>query len=152
MQQVLIERRSGTERRHRSVGSYLRGALNPRRRAGRRESDTIYPIIDWHSPRVLAWVITILMLCVLDGVLTVILLANGAVELNPFMAQFVPHSLPWFAAVKLSLTAIGMMVLVVCSQMKVFGGAFRGEMLLAMICAGYVALIVHQLRMLDSIH
>src|SRR5262245_59531384 len=100
-----LERRSGVERRQVSVAAYWHGSLNPRRRAGRRASDQHYPVIDWHSPRVLALAITILGLCVLDGILTVLLISNGAIEINPMMRMFVPHELGWFAAVKLSLTA-----------------------------------------------
>src|SRR5262245_45725036 len=104
------ERRSGTERRHMTLRAYWRGALRPRRVAGRRKHDRLYPVIDWYAPRVLAAVIAILGLCVLDGALTVILMSHGAQEANPVMALFLPHNLPWFAAVKLALTAIGMLV------------------------------------------
>src|SRR5215213_9762112 len=107
MHSTLLERRSGIDRRHRSFGAYWHGARAPRRRAGRRASDTYYPIIDWHSPRVFAWVMAILLLCVSDGVLTVFLISQGAVEVNPFMALFVPDNLGWFAAVKLTLTSVG---------------------------------------------
>jgi hypothetical protein len=54
------ERRSGVERRQMNVAAYWRGALNPRRRFGRRATDRAYPIVDWHSPRVLALVKLIL--------------------------------------------------------------------------------------------
>lgn len=130
--------------------AYWQGARNPRRRAWRRASDATYPIIDWHSARVFAMVLGILLLCVSDGVLTVVLLNNGAVEANPFMAKFVPHSLGWFATVKLLLTAAGVAVLAACSQMKFFR-AVRGEVLLAAVLAGYVVLITYELRLLDAL-
>lgn len=145
------ERRSGDERRVYSLAAYWRGALTPRRRSGRRSADSFYPIIDWHSPRVLAWAVGILLLCVADGVLTVILIANGAVEVNPFMARFVPHSLGWFAFVKLSLTAVGVAVLAACSRMRLFR-AVPGEALLGLILVGYAVLIGYELRMLENIH
>lgn len=129
--------------------SYLYGARRPRRRAGRRATDATYPIIDWHSPRVFALVVSILVLCACDGVLTIMLIANGAVELNPFMAQFVPHSLGWFATIKLSLTALGATLLVACSRMRLFR-AIPGETLLAMIFMMYLALVVYELRLLDQ--
>ena len=145
------ERRQGGERRVHSLAAYWHGARNPRRRAGRRAADATYPIIDWHSPRIFALVMAILLLCVCDGVLTVILIANGAVEINPFMAKFVPHSLGWFAAVKLSLTALGVAVLAACSRMKLFR-AVPGEVFLWLILAGYAVLVGHELRMLESAH
>jgi hypothetical protein len=151
MHSTFIERRSGIERRRLTFGAYWRGARTPRRRAGRRATDAYYPIIDWHSPRVFAWVMAILMLCVADGVLTVMLLQNGAVEVNPFMAMFVPHSLGWFAVVKLSLTSFGTMVLVACSRMKLFR-AIRGEWLLGLIFLAYFVLVVYELKLLERAH
>jgi hypothetical protein len=147
MQQSIDDRRSGTERRQYSVGAYWQGARHPRRRDFRRAADAIYPIIDWHSPRVFASVMAILMLCVTDGFLTVLLLANGAIEVNPFMAKFVPHSLGWFAAVKLSLTAMGVAVLVACSRMKFFR-TVPGEALLAMVLLAYTAVVGWELWLL----
>jgi hypothetical protein len=150
MQSGFVERRSGIERRHRSLRAYWHGARRPRRREGRRATDARYPIIDWYSPRVFAWVVAILILCATDGVLTVMLLANGAVEVNPFMAMFVPHSLGWFAAVKLTLTSVGTLVLVACSRMKLFR-AIPVELLLAMILAAYVVLVAYEFKLLEHV-
>ena len=151
MQSNSIERRSGIERRNRSLSAYWHGARNPRRRAGRRAADTVFPIIDWHSPRVFAWVAGILILCGCDGVMTVMLISNGAVEVNPFMALFVPHSLGWFAAVKLSLTSIGTVILVACSRMKLFR-AIPVEIFLALIFLAYVVLVCYELKLLEQLH
>jgi hypothetical protein len=145
------ERRTGIERRQRSLRAYWSGALNPRRRHGRRAADGFYPIIDWHSPRVLIWVVTILALCAADGVLTVVLLSHGAVEANPFMAPLVPHSLGAFAAVKVTLTGIGVAVLAACSRMKLFR-TIPGEALLILLACAYVTLVLYELRLLDRIH
>lgn len=146
MQTAIPDRRTRNERRKRTLRAYWRGARNPRRRDGRRVEDRFYPIIDWHSDRVFALIMLILTLCVVDGVLTVILMSHGAVEANPIMAFFVPHELGWFAAAKLSLTATGMMVLAVCSRMRVFRG-IPGEAFLYAVLAGYICLIVYELRL-----
>lgn len=150
MHSLAVERRSGIDRRRYSLKAYWRGALNPRRRRGRRASDAYYPIIDWHSARVFALALAILLLCVADGVLTVFLISHGAVEANPFMALFVPHNLALFAAVKLTLTSIGALVLVACSRMKLFR-AIPGEAFLAVICLGYLALIFYELRLIEVV-
>lgn len=144
------ERRTGRERRTRSLTAYWRGALTPRRRSGRRSLDHIYPVVDWHPARVFALVMVILCLCVTDGVLTIVLVSNGAIEVNPVMALFVPHSLGLFVAVKLTLTTAGVMVLVACSRMRLFR-TIPGETLLYAILACYVALVIYEVRMLDTI-
>lgn len=149
MESVPNERRSGVERRHHSIAAYWRGALNPRRREGRRATDRVYTIIDWHSPRVLALVLLILGLSTLDAVLTLMLMNQGASEVNPVMALFVPHNLGWFAAVKLTLTSVGAAILVVCARMKLFR-LFRGEVLLYLVLGCYIALVVYELDLLAN--
>jgi hypothetical protein len=148
-ERVSPERRSGVERRQYSLIAYWRGALNPRRRAGRRETDRFYTIIDWHSPRVLALVLLILGMSTLDAVLTLMLISQGATEVNPVMALFVPHNLGWFAAIKLGLTSVGAAVLVICARMKIFR-LFPGEVLLYLVVACYVTLIAYELNLLAN--
>ncbi|MBL8264815.1 DUF5658 family protein [Steroidobacter sp.] len=145
----VTERRNGVERRQYNFAAYWRGALNPRRRSGRRITDHTYAIVDWHSPRVLALVLLILGLSALDGVLTLMLMSQGANEVNPIMALFVPHNLAWFAAVKLGLTSVGAAVLVACARMKLFR-LFPGELLLYLVVACYVTLVGYELHLLEN--
>ena len=150
MAEVLIDRRCNVDRRSRTLTAYIYGALKPRRVRGRRATDRLYPVIDLHSPRVLALALAILVLSTTDGILTVILLDHGAVEVNPLMALFLPHSLYWFAAVKLGLTGTCLAVLVACSQMRLLR-AVPGEMLFYVVLGCYVMLIGHELQMLQQI-
>lgn len=145
----VTERRNGVERRQHTFAAYWRGALNPRRRSGRRATDHTYVIVDWHSPRVLALVLLILGLSALDAVLTLLLMSQGANEVNPIMALFVPHNLGWFAAIKLGLTSMGAAVLVACARMRLFR-LFPGELLLYLVVACYVALIGYELHLLEN--
>lgn len=145
-----VERRSGIERRKRNLSAYMYGGLLPRRVGGRRAEDRLYPIVDWHSPRILAVVLLILGLSAMDGVLTVVLLQHGATEANPVMALFVPHNLYGFAFVKLALTAGGVMVLVACSRMRLMR-IVPGELILYVVLAAYVALIAYELQLLPVV-
>ena len=145
-----IDRRSGTDRRNTTLAAYWHGARNPRRRGGRRVTDLRYAIVDWYSPRLLIPVFTILGLCVLDGMLTVMLMTHGAAELNPVMALFLPHNLLWFAFVKLALTGAGLCVLVACSRMKLFR-RIPGEAFVYGVLGLYLWLIVYELRMLEFV-
>jgi len=143
-----IDRRSGSERRSTTFAAYWHGARNPRRRDGRRATDRHYPIVDWYSPRLLIPVFTILVLCVLAGLLTVTLMKHGAAEMNPVMALFLPHNLYWFAFVKLALTGMGLCVLVACSRMKLFR-RIPGEAFVYAVLGLYMWLIVYELRLLE---
>lgn len=147
-QGVAIERRRGTDRRTPTLMAFLTGASFRRRRRGRRKTDH-YAVIDWHSPRVLAVSLAIIGLCVLDAALTLILLSHGAVEVNPFMALFVPHQVHWFAIIKFSLTSLGVFVLVACSQMRLFN-RLRGEALLLIVALAYLTLVVYELELLET--
>ncbi|HEX2494070.1 MAG TPA: DUF5658 family protein [Steroidobacter sp.] len=148
LQHTQVERRSGVERRRTTISAFWRGALRPRRRGGRRASDQDYPIVDWHSPRVLALVITIVCLCALDGGLTLLLLSHGATEENPLMAVFLPDRPGWFAAVKLSLTSLGVCVLAACSRMRLFR-AIPTELFLYVVAACYLALVAYELKLVE---
>lgn len=84
----------------------------------------------------------------MDGVLTVLLMTRGAAEINPIMALFLPHNLAGFAVTKLTLTALGVGVLVACSRMRLFR-KLPGEALLYGVLFAYVALIAYELEMLS---
>jgi hypothetical protein len=141
-------RRSGSDRRSITFAAYWHGARNPRRRGGRRSTDRYYTIVDWYSPRLLIPVLGILGLCVLDGMLTVMLMKHGAAELNPVMALFLPQDLLSFALVKLGLTGAGLCVLVACSRMRLFRKV-PGELFVYAVLGVYMWLIVYELRMLE---
>jgi hypothetical protein len=147
MAELLTDRRSKVERRSRTLGAYVYGAFKPRRVGGRRASDRLYPVIDWHSPRVLALALAILIFSCVDGALTLVLLEHGAIEANPLMALFLPHNLNWFVFVKLGLTSSCLMVLVACSQMRLLR-AVPGETVLYVLLGCYIALIAYELGML----
>lgn len=152
-QEVLVtggERRSNAERRRPSLFSYWIGGLRPRRRDWRRRDDRIYPVIDWHQPRMLVPALLIVFLCVADAFLTVTLIHHGAIEANPFMAALLEQGIRGFAGTKLLLTAIGTLVLVACSRMRLFR-LLPGEVLLYLVAAGYVALIVYELHLLGNV-
>ena len=90
----------------------------------------------------------ILGLCMLDAVLTVMLMKHGAVELNPVMALFLPQNLLAFALSKLALTGGGLLVLVACSRMRLFR-KIPGELVMYAVLGGYVWLISYELRLLE---
>ena len=150
MQYIETERRTGVERRSYTLAAYVVGGINPRRFKPRRTADRDYPIIDWHAPRVLAAVLGILALCIADGVLTVLLLSQGAIELNPVMALFLPDRLAAFAAAKLILTAGGVSVLVACSQMRLLR-VLPGEILLYAVLLAYTLLVAYEWRLLNAV-
>jgi hypothetical protein len=92
----------------------------------------------------------ILLLNVADAFLTLTLITAGATEANPVMA-YVLHGFPQlFAAVKMTLTGAGVVVLVAMARARVFR-LIRVSTVLHWFLIGYVALIAYEMWLLRSI-
>jgi len=140
---VVTERRLVVERRQRNLRAYWQGAQRVRRKAGRRAADSLYPIVDRYSPRVVAAALGIMVLCCCDGLLTLRLIGQGAIEVNPVMAFLMTAGMGWFSAVKFLLTALGVVILAACSAMRLFG-KIPGEALLHALLGCYVVLLAYE--------
>lgn len=144
------DRRVSCERRSPSLGSFVRGSVRPRRRAVRRESEADTGFLDWHESRLLYLAITIVLLSCIDALFTLNLLTVGAHEANLFMDKLLGSGVPNFLAVKISLTCVGVVLLVIAAH-RSFLGWFRVVRLLQLACLGYGALIAYELYLIDSI-
>jgi hypothetical protein len=143
------ERRRGPDRRHISLGSFLRGGLTPRRRGGRRADEQHLPI-DWHEPYLLFLSLTILLLSVTDAFLTLTLIMGGATEANPFMAFVLRDHPHLFAIIKMGLTGLGVLVLVAVARTRVFR-VMRAGLVLQGVFVAYVALIAYEWWLLRTL-
>jgi len=136
-----VERRVG-DRRHTTLGTFLRGGVTPRRRSGRRAGEQHLPI-DWHEPYLLFLAVTILLLSVVDAFLTVTLITGGAQEVNPLL-EFILRVRPeLFAGLKMGLTGAGVLVLVAVARARLFR-VMRVGVVLQGIFVAYVALIAYE--------
>lgn len=118
---LLHDRRGEPDRRRHSVWSFLYGGVRPRRRAGRRIGDEQRIFLDWHEPRVLYLALAILLMSCADALFTLNLLAVGGEELNVFMRMLLDQDVRWFLWTKISLTAAGIIVLVLAARRLVLG-------------------------------
>ena len=148
---VLADRRDRNERRRLSVWSVLYGGVRPRRRDLRRAADVAHPIVDWHESHLLAVAIAILLLCCADAFLTLHLLIAGASELNPLMAKLISIDVTLFTAVKVAFTGAGILILVMLSRFRLFGG-IRVSNSLYGVLAGYLLLVLYELTLLSSFY
>jgi hypothetical protein len=143
------ERRDRYDRRRTTWRTFVRGGVTPRRRSARRAHEQT-GLVDWHEPHLLALSMTILLLSGIDAALTLTLITRGATEANPVMA-FVLEGFPrLFAAVKMTLTGGGVVVLVVLARARVFR-LLRVGTLMHWFLVGYVALIAYEWWLLRSI-
>ena len=144
------DRRRGADRRKQTLRSLLFGHFNPRRHGPRRLRDGSIASTDWYETRWMLIAVVILLLCVADAVLTLTLISQGALEANPVMAVFVRGSTGGFAAVKLGLTAAGVVLLLALARVRAFGRLPAGA-LLYVVLTGYAVLVVYELRLLYSV-
>ncbi len=144
------ERRRGADRRTHALRSLVAGHFNMRRRGPRRACDASIVSTDWYEPRWMAVAVIILLLSVADALLTLTLVGHGALEENPVMAVLVRGSTSGFAAVKIGLTATGVLLLTWVGRVRAFGRVPVG-VLLYVVLATYAALVAYELRLLHSI-
>ena len=143
------ERRLRVERRRSVVGALWQGNFARRRVAPRRLGERHPVVTDWFHPQWLAVGILIMLLCSADALLTLNLISRGAVEINPFMALLVHGSGHAFAAWKVGLTAMGVVVLILLARLRIFGQAVGA--ILYVVLGMYAVLVGYELFLLRNI-
>jgi hypothetical protein len=142
-------RRRGPDRRRLTLRSFLQGGVTPRRRGGRRADEQHLPI-DWHEPYLLFLALMILLLSVVDAFLTITLIMGGAKEANPLLAFVLDERPELFAALKMSLTGSGVLVLVAVARARLFR-ILRVGLVLQGLFVAYVALIAYEWWLLRTL-
>lgn len=147
---ILEDRRLGEDRRDGFWRAFMYGNFRPRRRLSRRDVDQHEFWFDWHEPRVLYLGLTVLLLSCVDAVLTLNLLKAGASEANLIMESMLTSSIDRFLAVKITLTAIPVIVLVAAARRKLFG-LFRVVRVLQLFCVAYMAVIFYEIYLFRNV-
>lgn len=145
MQKVswLNDNRYIEDRRAFSWQTVFYGFVRSRRRGPRRTQDGDVLFTDFHHPWLFFLAVSTMILSSLDAFLTLQLLARGAVEINPFMAALIGHSIGAFAGVKLALTGIGLLALVFLARAR-FMNRIRTGAFLTVVFSLYACLICYQ--------
>ena len=140
-----IEKRSGRDRRTTNLPMLKRLLSKGRRTSSRRAEDRRRIVaFDRYSPSLLPSVIMVLGLSLLDALLTLILLSQGAKELNPVMDYYLGHGPEVFLTVKYGLTALSVFIIVLLKN--VLSGPYRlgTGTLLHLFAAGFGSAVVWQ--------
>jgi hypothetical protein len=131
-----------TDRRALTLRTLLSSGFSPRRRTGRRTSDHDLPV-DFHEPRLLIPVLAMLLLSTADAFLTLRLMTDGAEEANPLLALVLTEHPRLFAAVKMTLTCAGAVLLVALARARLFR-VVRVSLFLYGLVAAYFALVAYE--------
>ena len=145
--ETLSDSRVSADRREFTWRTVAFGYLLSRRRRHRRVSERDAVFIDWHHPWLFFLATGIMLLSSVDALLTLRLLDEGAMEVNPLMAAMIGHSHVAFAVSKMLLTSLGILVLVFLSRLRLFN-LMRTGLLLTMIFSFYACLLCYEFLLL----
>ena len=138
------------ERRQTSART-LAGAIRlHRRRVHRRDNDHVNRYIDWYGHWPFAATLTITLLCFADAFLTIVLLSNGAVELNFLMDWLIQRDVHMFAVVKMAVTGTALVILVMHFNFRVYRFIAVRYLIYALVPV-YSLLIAHEINMLSNL-
>ena len=143
------ERRASHDRRRSVLRALWHGNFARRRHAPRRHTERHFAVTDWFHAQWLVVGISILLLCAADALLTLTLISNGAVEINPLMAPLVKGSGHSFGYWKIGLTAVGVLVLTLLARVRYWGKAVGT--VLYVVLGGYAALVAYEVFLLRNI-
>jgi hypothetical protein len=111
------ERRCGKDRRNDQRSFLKRLFFRGIREYARRAEDRQRIIAFDRYPRpLLIVIIVVLFLSLLDALLTLLLIAQGASELNPVMHYYLGHGPQIFLLVKYGLTVLSVMIIVIAKE------------------------------------
>lgn len=139
-----------TDRRSTSLSTIHGTLFMNRRRVSRRDGDHLDSYVDWYGHLPLVATVSIILLCCADAFLTTVLISAGAVELNILMDWLIQRNIQLFAAVKMAVTGVALVVLVMHFNFRIYKFLAVRYILYALVPV-YSLLIYHELSMLASI-
>jgi len=141
--ETLNENRDSDDRREFSWRTVFFGFIRSRRRDTRRDNEEAPLYTDWHHPWLFFLATGTMILSCMDAFFTLQLLDRGAIELNPVMATMIGKGTLAFAATKMLLTGLGILVLVFLSQTRMFN-LMRTGLVLTVFFSGYACLVCYE--------
>jgi hypothetical protein len=149
---VLVERRSGRDRRQpdrRSIRHFLIGG---RRTWGRRSEDRQrLQYFDRYHHSHFSLIVLILFFSVLDALLTLHLIGHGAIEVNPIMAFYLGIGPYTFLFVKYGLTSVGLILLLLINNFVMQSIRVRAGTLFYLVLATFVGVVSWQIYLIHRV-
>lgn len=121
-----------------------------RRREIRRDEDQLNSYIDWYGPWPLVATTSIILMSCLDAFFTLILINNGAVEMNIFMDWLIQKDFQTFTTVKIIATSLAVIVLLMHLNFRVYR-IFVVRYLMYALVPMYMALIIYEIMLLNLV-
>lgn len=145
-----VDRRSGRNRRTRRISVLKSLFFKGQRMSSRRVEDRRRIVtFDRYSPSLLISIVIVLSLSLLDALLTLILLSQGARELNPIMEYYLSHGPEVFLIVKYGLTVFSVLLIVLLKDALNNRYWFGSGNLLHLFAVGFGSVIIWQFYLLS---
>lgn len=139
----LDQDRDPDDRREFSWRTVLFGFVRSRRRNTRRGSEDEPIYTDWHHPWLFFLATGTMILSSMDAFFTLQMIERGAIEMNPIMAMLIGKGTLAFAASKMLLTGLGILVLVFLSRSRIFN-LIRTGLVLTVFFTAYACLVCYE--------
>lgn len=146
---INLDRRSGRDRRGQPAFNVIKPLFSGKREHARRRTDrsrTVY--FDRYNPVTRWFVVSILVLSVMDAFLTIMLIRNGAVELNPVMAYYLAMGPQTFILIKYALTSLSVFILLVYSSVVLRGLQIHLRSVFPLIITAFASVVVWELYLM----
>jgi len=137
-----VDRRSRRDRRRRPTPMLAALSTPGRRRGFRRASEGVDAYVDLPSSRIITWALAVMLLSATDALLTILHVRAGGEELIPTMRYALDCGEGTFTAVKMSVTALGVLFLAIHENFRVVRLGFR------LLLGCYAALMAYHILLI----
>lgn len=152
MDRTIDCQRQKIDRRSHGLRTFLHSFTKNRRHHIRRGIclESSHYVDRHHAPLLFALTVAIMGLSCTDALFTLMLLQQGAQELNPVMNRLIEIDIQLFVGTKLLITAICLIFILAHQNFWLIKGVVRTYHTLPCLFVAYCVLITHQLRMLSN--
>ena len=153
MESTIDCQRQGIDRRSHGFRTFMHSFIKSRRHQARREIclTTSHYTDSNNAPILFALTIAIMGLSCTDAFFTLMLIQQGAQEINPVMNSLLEVNTQLFVSAKLAITAICLVFILAHRNFWLFKRIVRTHHTLPALFLGYCVLITHQLNMLNNV-
>ena len=145
-----LEKRSGQDRREHGIPLFKKLFFRGLRSSVRRAEDRQRVVaLDRYQPSLFIGIMIVLCLSLLDALLTLILIAQGARELNPVMRYYLSHGPHVFLLAKYGLTAFSVLIIVLLKESLITRYRLSTGMLLHVFAAFFGSVVIWEFYLLS---
>ncbi len=148
----LNDRRSGLERRKSSSLNFHSLIYGGNRIQIRRQEDRerIF-LVDQYCPKLFIAIVIVLFLCVIDALLTLLLIGHGAYETNPILAYLLEAGPYTYFIPKYAITISAILGLLIFKNTGTSLFSINTHLLLIFIAAVYSIVVAWQLYLISEV-